>query len=162
MDTCCAHVLSIVCLAICVTPSLAAEDSVTERLLLGCEAFAVHWRLWATGLWLAFVRLPPWRLSTCVGACVPVLSPTSVSFGLSVIVTSALRWATGLLHIQPLECVGDSFSRSTAPSVLARISSSEPFRWHPSYTPAHFLSRQTPCFLGLPDIATKIITLKGI
>jgi hypothetical protein len=33
---------------------------VTERLLLGCQPLAVDWRLWATGLWLAFVRLPPW------------------------------------------------------------------------------------------------------
>jgi hypothetical protein len=83
----------------------------------------------------------------------------SVGFFLSVIMTSALRWAFGLLHIQPLECVGSPVLIHD-PSVLPWISSNEPFRWHPSYTPALFLSRQTPCFIGPCDIATKIIGIE--
>jgi hypothetical protein len=69
----------------------------------------------------------------------------SVGFFLSVIVTSALRWAIGLLHIQPLECVGSPVLIHD-PSVLARIGSIEPFRWHSPYAPSRFFST---CFLEL-------------
>jgi hypothetical protein len=77
----------------------AIEDGDAERLLLDCQPSLLTGVLTDPAFGWPLYGLP---LVVLVPVLVPVLSPTTVSFGLSVIVTSALRWAIGLLHIQPL------------------------------------------------------------
>jgi hypothetical protein len=144
MDCCCAHVFVRRMLCGMHRSIAASEDGMQNASCLSCHALltgvltdpAFGWPLCGLPL-------------VCLGAVGACVSATTVSFGLSVIVTSALRWAFGLLHIQPFPIHG--------PSVLPWISSIEPFRWHPSYTPALFLSPQVPDFIGRCDHQMEII-----